>query len=88
MVRGCQAGKHPADATSYGPGETEMQGGSRFVGRGIHVFVKTGPRQTLARSSRPRSRSQLRFLSVSRLSCSFLPRARASSSLARPFSLK
>src|SRR5262249_52905367 len=42
----------------------------------------------LARSSRPRSRSQLRFFSVSRLSCSFLPRASASSSLARPLSLK
>src|SRR5262249_21444102 len=41
-----------------------------------------------ARNSRPRSRSPLRLFSVSRLSCSFLPRASASSSLARPFSLK
>jgi len=33
------AGKHPADTTSYGAGRTRMHGDSRFVGRGIHVFV-------------------------------------------------
>jgi len=38
MVRGCRAG-NPADVTSYGAGETGMQGGGRFVDRGIHVFV-------------------------------------------------
>src|SRR6266496_1241320 len=37
---------------------------------------------------RPFSLSQLRFFSVSRLSCSFLPRATASSTFARPRSLK
>ena len=42
----------------------------------------------LLRINRARSRSQERFLSVSRLSWSFLPRATAISSLARPFSLK
>jgi 4-hydroxy-tetrahydrodipicolinate synthase len=44
--------------------------------------------QPFSRMSRPRSRSHDRFFSVSRLSCSFLPRASASSILARPFSLK
>src|SRR5579883_63272 len=42
----------------------------------------------LSRISRPFSRSQVRFFSVSRLSCSFLPRASATSTLARPLSLK
>src|SRR6267143_5384275 len=42
----------------------------------------------LARSRRPFSRDQSRFFSLSRLSCSFLPLATASSSLARPRSLK
>ena len=41
-----------------------------------------------ARIRRPFSRPQSRFFSVSRLSCSFLPLATASSSLARPRSLK
>ena len=84
------------DATSYGGGITRMQGGSRFFVSEVHDFVscrpsRSGPAsrvQPLARSNRPRSRSQLRFFSVSRLSCSFLPRASASSTLARPLSLK
>ena len=42
-------------------------------------------RYPFIRISRPRSRSQERFFSVSRLSCSFLPRASAISTLARPF---
>ena len=41
-----------------------------------------------ARSRRPFSLPQSRFFSLSRLSCSFLPLATASSSLARPRSLK
>ena len=41
-----------------------------------------------ARSRRPFSLLQSRFFSVSRLSCSFLPFATASNSLARPRSLK
>ncbi len=83
------------DATSYGGRITRMQGGSRFFVSNVHDFVSHPTSrlalwagQPLARSSRPRSRSQLRFFSVSRLSCSFLPRASASSILARPFSLK
>src|SRR5436853_7896624 len=44
--------------------------------------------QPLARNNRPFSRDQSRFFSLSRLSCSFLPLAIASSSLARPRSLK
>jgi quinolinate synthase len=40
--------------------------------------------KALSDISRPFSRSQLRFFSVSRLSWSFLPRATASSTLARP----
>ena len=59
----------------------------------IRDVLKSQPRsvaaaQPFARISRPRSRSHDRLRSVSRLSCSFLPRASASSSLARPFSLK
>src|SRR5690606_15140319 len=46
-----------------------------------------GP-QPRSRSTRAFSRSQVRCFSVSRLSCSFLPRARPSSTLARPRSLK
>ena len=41
-----------------------------------------------ARSRRPFSLLQSRFFSLSRLSCSFLPFATASKSLARPRSLK
>lgn len=50
----------------------------------------TGPRHPYPRSriSRPCSRFQSLAASVSRLSCSFLPLARATSSLAVPFSLK
>src|SRR5271154_228611 len=46
------------------------------------------PVYPLARRRRPFSRPQSRFFSLSRLSCSFLPFATASSSLARPRSLK
>src|SRR3954467_4481399 len=45
-------------------------------------------RYPLARIRRPFSRLQSRFFSDSRLSCSFLPLATASKSLARPRSLK
>src|SRR5271169_4800456 len=45
-------------------------------------------RYPFCRISRPRSRSQERFFSVSRLSCSFLPLPSAISIFARPFSLK
>lgn len=44
--------------------------------------------QPFSRSRRPFSRSHSRFFTVSRLSAAFLPRPRASSTLARPFSLK
>ena len=44
--------------------------------------------QPLSRISRERSRSQSRFFSVSRLSCSFLPRAERDLDLRRPRSLK
>ena len=43
---------------------------------------------SFCRIRRPRSRCQSRFFSVSRLSCSFLPRASAISTLARPRLLK
>ena len=44
--------------------------------------------QPFSRRRRARSRCQLRCFSVSRLSCSFLPRATASSIFARPLGLK
>src|SRR3990170_7890471 len=44
--------------------------------------------QPLSRMRRPFWRSQSRFFSVSRLSCSFLPLARPSSTLAIPRALK
>src|ERR1041385_875360 len=50
--------------------------------------IPRAPRQPVCLSNRPFSRCQSRFFAVSRLSCSFLPRASASSTLARPFSLK
>ncbi len=65
---------------------------SQAVNRlGHRVFRKVSTRpasQPPDFSRRPFSRAQSRAFSVSRLSCSFLPRARASSSLARPCSLK
>src|SRR5215207_7022526 len=47
-----------------------------------------GLHQPFSRIKRARSRSQERCFSVSRLSCSFLPRPRPSSTFARPRSLK
>jgi hypothetical protein len=42
MVRGCGRAQESArvDATSYVAGASRMQGGSRIVGYGIHVFVR------------------------------------------------
>src|SRR5262245_54702211 len=51
MIRGCRAGKRPADATSYGAGETGMQDGSGFVGDDIHVFVRTALAQRFTGSA-------------------------------------
>ncbi len=50
--------------------------------------VSEGAPHPFSRITRAFSRCQLRFFSVSRLSWSFLPRATASSTLARPRSLK
>ena len=56
--------------------------------RDVHDGGSAAGRQPFSRISRPFSRSQDRFFSVSRLSCSFLPRATAISTFARPLSLK
>src|SRR6202007_159188 len=56
-----------------------------LMGHVVLLFARHHPR---ARNSRPFSRPQSRFFSVSRLSCSFLPLATASRSFARPRSLK
>jgi hypothetical protein len=67
-----------------GPGRDVRRHAARSRG---HSDRKSAP-YPFCLNNRPFSRSQSLFFSVSRLSCSFLPLASASSTLARPFSLK
>src|SRR3954468_20970153 len=67
---------HPSDVGELARHAFELAGERRLAGERARGAI-----QPFARSNRPFSRAQSRFFSVSRLSCSFLPLASASSTL-------